>query len=212
MWASGTRVDLRELAEHQLVVIARDAATGITDFDEKLILIRTAPRKCYPDPSAVLCELYRVPNQVCQDVLDLVSIGIDAREVVAIGSIDGNVLFGCQRLVEQSHLIDNLGDREFGAHERHLITGATDICENLVDHVQQLLAAIDDASDAVALFRVQLTEHAITQYLCVGDDGSERCAQIVRDIRQELRLQRVTRGEVVDGFLRLASLSLKCGY
>src|SRR6266705_556962 len=112
-------------------------------------------------------------------------------------------------LVEHSDLVDYFGDVEFCANEIDLITGAAHVGEYLVDHVEQLLSATHDAGDAIPLLGIELPEHPVAQYLGVGDDSSERRPQVVRDVREELRLERVTNLQLVDGALRLLDLRLE---
>ena len=96
-----------------------------------------------------------------------------------------------QRLVERRDLRDDRTNVEFARRDGELVRGATRIGEDLADC--SLPAARDDARDALALALRQGTEDAVAQDLGVGDDGRERRAQVMRDVRQELRLERVTR-------------------
>jgi hypothetical protein len=71
------------------------------------------------------------------------------------------------------------------------------------------MATVDDASDAFTLLLIQLAEQPVPQNFGVCNDRSERRAQVVRDVRKKLRLQRVTRSQIVDGALSVTRLRLK---
>ena len=75
--------------------------------------------------------------------------------------------------------------------------------------LQQLVAALDDARDAAALPVVHLAQDAVAQDLGVRDDGREGRAQVVRDVRQELRLKRVARLQLRDEPRRSARTAVR---
>ena len=68
------------------------------------------------------------------------------------------------------------------------------------------MPAIHDPRHAVPLFGVQLTEHTVAKNFGVGDYCRQRSAQVVGDIRQELRFQRVPRSQLLDRPLCLIGL------
>ena len=84
------------------------------------------------------------------------------------------------------------------ARDRQLVRRAARVREDLAHLLEQLAAAVDDPRDAVELSLAQRAEDAVAQDLRVGDDGGERRAQVVRDVREELRLQRIARFEIGD--------------
>jgi hypothetical protein len=55
----------------------------------------------------------------------------------------------------------------------------------------------------------ELAEDPVAQDLGVRDDRRERGAQVVRDVREELRLERVTGLELRDAARRLLELGLQ---
>src|SRR5512141_662349 len=81
--------------------------------------------------------------------------------------------------------------------------------QDLGDHVQQLSSARDDRRDAVTLLGRDVAKNPVTKNLRVRDDGGERSAQVVRDVGEKLRLQRVALAQVHDETLRLDELRLE---
>ena len=53
MGARRGRIDLRELAKHQLVMVARYSASGVPDLDDELLTAFAAAREADPDPTSV---------------------------------------------------------------------------------------------------------------------------------------------------------------
>ena len=90
--------------------------------------------------------------------------------------------------------------------QRELVRRAARVRQDLADLIEQLAPAADDAADALELARRQIAEDSVAQNLGVRDDRGERRAQVVRDVREELRLQRIARAQLRDldgGFLEL---------
>ena len=118
-------------------------------------------------------------------------------------------LLAHQRLVQRAELREHVGELERRARDGELVRRAARVGEDLADLVEQLPAAADDARDAVELPVAQRAEDAVAQDLGVRDDGGERRAQIVRDVREELRLQRIARFEIGDVLKSLLELRLE---
>src|SRR4051812_7503938 len=196
-------IDLRKLAENHLVVVAGDAAAGITNLYACHPTVGSNPGKRDPDSPAVIGELDGVSDQIAEHVLHLVPIGVNRRHVVTIEPLDGEMLPRRERVIKQANLIDELRQREVRSYQGDLVTRRAHVRENLVDHIEQLVPTAQDSADAVSLLRVELTEHPVAKNLRVGDNRSQRSPQVVRDVGQELRLQLVTRAQLVDGALRL---------
>src|SRR5881396_2262421 len=118
------RVDLREFAEHQLMMITSDSAAVVTDFNHQFLSFLAAPRESNPDLPPLGCELDGVANEIAKHVFDLVAISVDRRQLVSIEPLDGQALLRCQCLVQHPHLVDDFCDVEFSANEIYLIAGA----------------------------------------------------------------------------------------
>src|SRR4051812_15349773 len=74
------RVDLGELAKDQIVMLRRDADTGIANLDQQLGEISSPAHLCLePDATAGGGEVDRVAEEVADDVRHLLSIGDDRR-------------------------------------------------------------------------------------------------------------------------------------
>src|SRR5256885_17024630 len=152
---SGRRgIDLCEFAEHELVVIPRNASAVVADFYQQLLLVSPPARQAYPDAPTVGREFDRVSYQVAEHVTQLVAIGVNRRQIVTVQALDSQPLFGRERLVEHAHLIDDFGYREFSPRKFDLVAFAANVGQNLVDHVEELLAAIHDSPHALALLRI----------------------------------------------------------
>ena len=103
-----------------------------------------------------------------------------------------------QRLVQRAHLLEHLADGEPRRDDRELVRRAARVGEDLADLVEQLASAADDAAHALELSRRQIAENPVAQNLGVRDHRGERRAQIVRDVREELRLELVARAQLGD--------------
>ena len=160
-----------------------------------------------PDASAGRRELDRVAEQVADDVRDLLAIGHHRRQIAAARrrarsscfflSSDSFSALTCS---STSRIANVVGD------ERELVRRAARVRQNLADLIEQLASAADDAANALQLPRRQIAENSVAQNLGVRDHRGERRAQIVRDVREELRLQRVARAKLRDldrGLLQL---------
>src|SRR4029077_2975654 len=169
-------------------MIARDCASRVPDFAHELLSVTAAPGESDPDAPAIRCELDRVPDQIPQHVFDLITIRVYCWEIVAVEPLDGKLLFRGEWLIQRPNLVDQLRDVEVGTGENDLVARAAHVGENLVDHVDQLLAAVHDAGNAVPLLLIQLAQHPIAQYLGVRDDSGEWGAKIVRDVGEKLGL------------------------
>src|SRR5687767_1095305 len=192
------RINLRKFAKHELVVVARYPSAGVTHFDEQLVPVHAAARELDPDAPAVAGELDRIADEISEHVLELVAVRIHLREVISVQALDGEPLLGGKGFVQKLHLIHDLCDRKLGSDQTYLVARASDIRQDLVDHVDQLLAAVHDSGHACVLPRVQLAEHSFAQNFGVRDYRGERRAQVVRYVGEELRLQRIAGLELVD--------------
>ncbi len=81
-------------------------------------------------------------------------------------------------------------------HERfgmHLESAGGDLgdVEHLIDEMSQMRRRRGDAVHRRHLTRRQIAVHAVLQQLDEADDGVERRAQLVRDVREKLALRRV---------------------
>jgi hypothetical protein len=142
-------------------------------------------------------------------VLELVAVRVHRRDVVSVETLDDQPFFRCQSGVQQPHLVHNFGYRKLRSNQMDLIAGAPDVGEDLVDHVDQLLAAVDDAGDALPLPRIQIAEHTFTKDLRMRNDRGKRSSEVVRDVGQELRLERIARLQLVDSPLCFLALRFK---
>ena len=68
----------------------------------------------------------------------------------------------------------------------------------LLGAVEELSAAADDPRDALRLSLVERAQDPVAQDLRVRDDRRQRRAEVVRDVREELRLQGVLIAQLRD--------------
>src|SRR5450759_1990229 len=154
-------VNLREFAEYQVVVVARDAAAVVADLHHEILPVSAAPGEADPDAAPVGRELDRVADQIGQHMFDLVTIRVDRGQVVSIETLDRQMLLGGQGLIQHPHLVDELRDVEVRAHETDLVARAAYVGEDLVDHVDQLLSPAHYPGQAVPLLWIQLAQHPL---------------------------------------------------
>src|SRR3954470_20425361 len=102
MRTRGRGVDLRELAEDQIVMFGRDSDAGITDLDQQLREIALAARRG-PQPHAPTRgrEVDRVAEEVADDMCHLLAIGDDGRYGRLDVDLEVEMLAGEQRLIER---------------------------------------------------------------------------------------------------------------
>src|SRR6185437_10460197 len=194
------------------VMLRRDADAGVSDLDQhRLGLGASGPRRLEPDAPARRRELDRVAEQVADDVRDLLAVGVDRRKLLL--NVDGQLqpLLLEQRRIERAHLIQRIADREDRCGERELVRRAPRVRENLSDLGEQLASAIDDPAHALHLSHRQIAQDPVAQDLGVRDHGGERRTQVVRDVRQKLRLERVARPQLGDLDDRLLELRFHDG-
>ena len=105
-----------------LQVLGRDAHAGVADLDLQggdAVLVARAQRDL--DPAAARGELYRVGQEVHQDLAQLVAVAVDEQQVVGQGGGDVGAL-GNARLAEQHHAKETGFKEERGqnliGHER----------------------------------------------------------------------------------------------
>jgi hypothetical protein len=207
----GRRVDLRELAEDQLVVLGRDPDPGVDHLDEQRLARPGRRRRAHRHAAAArgAREVDGVAEQVAEHVRQLLAVGRDRRQVGRQVGGEHHVARRGERAVEREHLLDHRGERERGHRQRELVGRAARVGEDLAHHLQQVVAALDDPVDARPLPVAERAEHPVAEDLGVRDDGRERRAQVVRDVREELRLQPVARLQLGDEAPRLAGLRLE---
>jgi hypothetical protein len=133
-------------------------------------------------------ELDCVRKEIEHDLLEQPGIGDDANAVRDIGGEGEALVVGAGRydthgVVEQTADPDlrQVGPDAAGFDLRHV--------EDVVDHVQQILAALVDVAAIFAVFiGAERTEHRRLHDLGEPDDGVERRAQLVAHIGEEFRL------------------------
>jgi hypothetical protein len=182
------------------VVLGRDADAGVAHLDNEVSCRYTA-RLCMrrePHPAASRREVEGVAKQIPNDVRDLFPIGVNGWEVSGDPRIELEAFARGQRLVERAGLLEHLGDRKRRRGDSELIRGAARVVENLADLLQQLAPAVDDPGHALELTVAQCAENAVAQDLGMCDDGCQWGAQVVRDVREELRLEGVLGAQLFD--------------
>ncbi len=208
--ARRARVHLGELAEHEVVVLRRDADPRVADFDHALVhAVVDVRERANPDAPALRGEVDRVAEQVADDVRHLLPVGVQRREAVLDLGREREPLLAHERVVQCAELREHVGEVERRAGDRELVRRAARVGEDLADLVEQLPAAIDDPRDAVELPLAERPEDAVAQDLGVRDHRGERRAQVVRDVRKELRLERVARFQLGDRLKSLLELRLE---
>jgi hypothetical protein len=207
----GRGIHLRELEEDQVVMLGRDADAGITDLDDHVIDRLDAGWRVRgePDTPAGGREVQRVPEQVADDVGDLLAIGVNVGQIPRDVSRQLQALASRERLVQGARLFEHLCDVEHRRGDGELIRRASRVVEDLADLLQELASAVDDAGDALQLPVTQLTEDAVAQDLGVRDDGRQRRPKVVRDVGEKLRLEGVLRPQLLDHPHRVLVLRLE---
>ena len=176
---------LLELFEDRLDVFGSDSGTGIADRDFDVSV--SEPRRDL-NVSFRRGELDRVGNEVENDLTDAPFVGGHS-----------NLL----RFHRQPEF-DSAATRPLGLHgdsaaqdfwegdlrDLQLHPTGFDLgqVEEVVDQRKQMLACFENVFDVGQLAFVQLAEHLLVQHLGEPDDRVQRRAQLVRHVREELRL------------------------
>ena len=124
---------------------------------------------------------------------DLLAIRDERRHVRRDVDVQRQAFLRDQRLVERRNLRDDRRDVKLARRHGELVRRTARVGENLAHRLEQLAAAADDARHAVALLLGQRAENPIAQDLGVRDDRRQRRPQVMRDVREKLRLERVAR-------------------
>ena len=209
MGARRRGIHLREFAEDEIVMLARDSHTRIAHLDQqRRIAVVVRERRAYPYASKRRCEFDGVAKQVTDHVRNLFAIGEELRHVRLHAHVERELLLLEQRRIQGADLIEDVANVEARRDEVELIGGGAGVRQNLTDLIQQLTAAANDAPDTVHLPRREITEDAVSQDFRVRDHRRERRSEIVRDVGEELCLERVTRAQLGDLDHRLFELRL----
>ena len=95
-----------------------------------------------------------------------------------------------ERLQLRDHLVHELRQGEAAQVQRHLARLDAGDVEDVVDDGQQVVRVAVHALEVAPLVRRELARHALEQHARVAEDRVERRAELVRHVRQELRLGR----------------------
>ena len=97
-------------------------------------------------------------------------------------------LVACSRTIDDAALERVLRARTARARSSHLARLDLGEVEDVVDEREQVVARGEDVLEVLLLLRVDLAEQPLAQHLREADDRVQRRAQLVRHVRQELRL------------------------
>ncbi len=146
------------------------------------------------DDSARLGELERVREQVLQDLLEPLLVGVDRRQR-ALGEVEleRQPLLGGHRHERPLETGELLGHRHLGGVHVHLPGLDLGEIEDVVDQAEQLGACIVDRVRKLDLLGGQVPVDVVAEQLRQDQQRVERRPQLVRHVREELGL--VLRGE-----------------
>ena len=191
-------------------MLRRDADARVAHFDHALARRppASARRRAYPHAPAGRREVDRVAEQIADDVRDLLAVGVERRE--RRRDLDGRASApSCdERLVQRRDLATTSTSGTSVGATVELVRRAARVGEDLADLIEQLAAAVDDPARCCRCCRVvsapSIPSRRISACVMIG---GERRAQIVRDVREELRLERVARLQLGDIALSLPRAS-----
>ncbi|OFA05925.1 hypothetical protein DUGA2_15060 [Duganella sp. HH101] len=107
----------------------------------------------------------------------------------AVGDLhlEGQLLLLRQRFEQHGHALDHMARRQLLGHQLQLARLDLGNVEDVVDQVEQIVAGRIDGVGEAHLLLVQVAGGVFRQQLGQDQRAVERCAQLVRHIRQELR-------------------------
>ena len=192
-------VDAVEPVEQAGQILLRDADAVVRDAD---IDIFSALSDMNFDFTAVRRIFYRVGHDVRDHLLDALAVAVDVRDVVLLGEGHGMVvvLLGVElrRLVDVLH---RLAERE--ARDVHFHLAVVDFAERqqILHDAGHTVGLADDDGEEVAPQLARQIVAGADDRLGVGLDVRQRCAQLVRDVRDKLTLRLLgfaLLGDIVD--------------
>src|SRR6266496_1396358 len=115
MHARRRSVDLGKLTEDELVMVGGYPSSRVAHLhQERWRWLLSRDTLCgNPDGAACWCKLERVADEIHHHVHDLVPVAGDARKIGRKTTLEGELLLCDERLVELTHLVDDLSEREF---------------------------------------------------------------------------------------------------
>src|SRR5678816_4108587 len=201
-------INLCKLAENQLVMIRRNSASRISNFDlhHASVVIGGCS---HPHLTARWSKLECVAEQIHQNVHYFVSIAVNEREVCGNIAIESQLLTRNERLIQLIDLIDNLIQREQRRIDGQRLAGSLRVQKNFRNHVQKLPATGNDRADALTLPLIHVPQQSVAKNFGMRDDRGQRRSQIVRNVREKLRLQRVAIAKFPNSAIQVGELRLQ---
>jgi hypothetical protein len=139
--------------------------------------------------AALMGELQGVAQQIDEDLLHLLAIAEHHRRLGRQPGRHGQLRARNHRIELGHHFRDQLVQVELADLHRHLSRLDPGDVEDLVDDRQQVAAIRVDAGELALDVARQLAGHALQQHVGVAEDRVERRPELVRHVRQKLRLQ-----------------------
>ena len=196
VFAIGRAIDLLKRFKNKLLFFARNADAGVAHFKRQSAQTRVGcqifvgRRQSHQHrDAAAFGELERVREQVFQDLLQALHIGVDA-----VGRIGRNLdfeieVFASSDWLESAlHRVANIAQGNGVDFDFHLARFHFRQIENLVDEIEQIAAAGVNRRCEFDLFRCQIVVVVFRQQLGQNQHRVERRAQFVAHVRQKLRL------------------------
>ena len=136
-------------------------------------------------------ELEGIANQVEQDLLDPILVGLGQRDVGRDPVEDAQRSLADERPRNGQHEIGEGMQIGRAAVQLDLLMAQLREVEEIVDQIGEPPAARDDHSEVAPLLVAQRSGRPVEHRLADADDAVQRRAQLVRGVGQELVLQRV---------------------
>ena len=180
-----------------LVLLNSDAGIGHLEGDHLGRLIETAAREApvllgaanRELHAATLGELERVRQQVLEDLLQALAVGVQRRRRVGVDhQVELEMLLFRDRAEGAVHEARDVGNRHFG--DRHLHLSRLDLrqIQNVVDEVEEVGARGVYRARVLHLLRRERAVFVVRQQLREDQQRVQRRAQLVRHVCEELAL------------------------
>ena len=182
-------VGLSERFEDHVVLIARDADAGVRDLERDASVGLAANGELH---AAAIGELARVRQQVLEDLLDARRVRHQLRGHAGIDDgLEREVLVVRHRREDRLHLLDDLLRRDvFDPYVE--LAGLLDLreVEDVVDEEEEIVARRVDRLGELHLLGRQVAVAVVGEQPREDERAVQRRAQLVRHVREELRLVR----------------------
>ena len=187
--ARGGRIGLHEFLEQPADLLGRHPDAGVGDRHRDLCASPVRDACHFDRDVATLRELVGVAHEIEQRLADARLVGMHVADVRRAMDDDFVAVLGCHRPDRRNHVVHQRADREALDVQVHSAGFDLREVEDVVDELEKMMRRAQDALEWLHLLGMLQLARILEQHLSHPDDRVQRRTQLVRHVRQELRLQ-----------------------